>query len=207
MKKLKLIESAANANNVSNIIMFALLIRHGNGYMYAHTQQSSCRDSLCGSLVKEHKNKMLYDRRGKVAIMINLKNVEAVARVINFAEKQLGVKQKTKFRETQKNGLYIALISPYWTKKTYLLSLWALICRIAGSALNPGTVWFKYADSPKEFLENYVGDYWYINTPYVSSDRSAKTKYEYFVKNGTYITPGKGVGNSTFGIVSLTLPI
>ncbi len=77
------------------------------------------------------------------------KSLKAIQSFINFFEDLLKVEQRTELEEVADNR-YLAKIPLFWCEKTYLISLWSLLIRIA---LESGYD-FHEAYSPMEEIEH-----------------------------------------------------
>ncbi len=171
-----------------------------------HRFMSGCKahlqDNLATELVKMVSKDGIF-KEGVGYCALDVKHDDAkllrVLKAINFAEKELKVRPKTKI--VKANAGYVAVVPHYWFRTTHLISMWSLIIRIA-------YVGYKNdkEQSPKDFLYNYVGDHWEnAGIP----QYNGKKKYKYFVENGPVIIEPKDIGNVTphnAGIVNLKVP-
>lgn len=217
MRKLPLFFTPTSGLNKFNFptnsgLYFNLLKKEVKGYSvnaYGNNP-AGCRDVLCGGLVNARLSTNDFLSKGLGAILIGGQlhygvgpskitdeKIKRVVEVINYAEEQLKVPIKTKIYPSDKDNYYIARVDKYWLMRTYLLSLWALLVRIALRADSQVTIHGTQYTTPDKWLVEYEGDFW-------GKIYNSRKNYERFVKDGTYLTGDNN--NAYFGINGLTIP-
>lgn len=98
-------------------------------------------------------------------------NYKKIEKLLNSIEDLLKVENKTKIEKIQDNK-FVAIHSLFWTKKTYLISLYSLLIRVG--------VHYETEEGPIVFLKNFKKvqeDYYMISTAIPKLKRMIKGYY------------------------------